>query len=95
MSYLDEVVEGVGCLVNDPNAFAAEIKEGFQFLARDADEFIQETVQEAENLIELGKGAINTVTNDCFKDKKTIEDYNPRVLLPKGYKCTNRHRTGL
>lgn len=77
MSYLDEVVEGVGYLVNDPNAFAAEIKEGFEFLARDADEFIQETVQEAENLIELGKGAINTVTNDCFKDKKTIEDYNP------------------
>ena len=77
MGYLDEIVEGVGFLVNDPEGFAGEIKQGLEFLAEDANELIDQTFQEAENLVEIGKQAVNTITNDCFKDKKTVEDYNP------------------
>jgi len=54
-----------------------EIVEGVGFMVKDAEEFVQETVQDTENLVEIGRQVVNTNTNDCFKDKNTIEDYNP------------------
>ncbi|MAG87327.1 MAG: hypothetical protein CMB97_08165 [Flavobacteriaceae bacterium] len=89
----DITVEGIGFLLKDAEelgrAVVETVEEGVGFALKDAEEFVQPLIKGVEKCRELGatecagtvvelvKEAASTVGNDCFKDKTTVQDYNP------------------